>query len=78
MDRPYGAHVRVVSRPAAPPSCDIVVLAKEPDGTWVDAWSTNDMSNDFALTDAASVAYSLAQKIKYAAPTKEGWWKYGH
>lgn len=58
----YGPHIKVVCKPAAPPSCDIVVRVWNY-GKWVDVAKFNDMSDDFALTNAHKRALEERQKI---------------
>lgn len=54
----YGQHVRVVSKAGPPPSCDLHVQIR--DKTLPTGWRTmnvyNDMSNDYALTQADTMA----------------------
>jgi hypothetical protein len=59
---PYGPHVKVVCKPAAPPSCDLVVMVWL-DGKWREAGRFNDMSNDTAYTDADHCAKHQRQRI---------------
>jgi hypothetical protein len=58
MSTPH-PNVRVMCRPAAPPSCDLC-LEERVAGQWVERWRTNDMSNDNAHTDMAARAHALA------------------
>lgn len=53
MDHYYGKNVRVVCKPAAEPSCDLVVQYRK--GTqeeWQEYSRHNDMSDDYAYTRA--------------------------
>lgn len=58
----YGPHVKVVCKPATAPSCDIVVLVRRPPG-WEEVARFNDMSDDYALTNAHNRALYERRKI---------------
>ena len=61
----YGPHVKVVCKPASPPSCDLVVRVRDitqPSG-WRDVQRFNDMSDDWAYTNAADCARAQRAKI---------------
>lgn len=65
----FGPHVRVVCRKAAPPSSDYAVQVRRKDATaffgwaFVDVAKFNDMSDDYALTNAHNRALTERAKI---------------
>ena len=58
----YGPLVKVVCKPASAPSCDLVVRVKRPGG-WEDVARFNDMSDDYAHTNAHNRALYERSKI---------------
>lgn len=40
----------------------LIVLLKNANGTWVQVYTTNEMSNDYAYTNARQVYFKLTQK----------------
>lgn len=66
----YGPHVKIVCKPAAAPSCDLVVVVRELRenslGThheWTEVARFNDMSDDFAHTNAHGRALAERRKL---------------
>lgn len=61
----YGPSVRVLCKPASAPSCDLCVQVKDPaDPTgWRTVEKFNDMSNDYAHTNAHDTARRVRQKL---------------
>lgn len=59
---PYGPYVKITCKPAAPPSCDLVVQVYR-DGAWHDVARFNDMADDFAYTNAGARARLERAKI---------------
>lgn len=62
MDHHYGPRVRVVCKPAAAPSCDLVVQVLR-NGEWTEAARFNDMSDDYAHTNAHNRARQERVKL---------------
>lgn len=65
----YGPHVKVVCKPASAPSCDLVVMVRRKDQSkffgwsWVEVARFNDMSDDYAHTNAHNRALHERSKI---------------
>lgn len=66
----YGPHVKIVCKPAAPPSCDLVVMVRNykcercvPAYGWTEVARFNDMSDDLAHTNAHARAIHERAKI---------------
>ena len=65
----YGPHVKVVCKPATPPSCDLVVMVRRKDShaffgwTWVEVARFNDMSDDYAHSNAHDCALAERRKL---------------
>lgn len=59
---PYGPHVRIRCTSGKPPSCDLVV-EKRADNAWVEVGRFNDMSDDYAHTNADALARATRAKI---------------
>lgn len=67
----YGPLVKIVCKPAAAPSCDLVVMVKTYTGKhegvpvfkWKEVARFNDMSDDFAHTNAHARAQAERRKI---------------
>lgn len=60
---PYGPHVRIMCRPAAAPSCDLCVEYHDEDKGWVELARYNDMSDDYAHTNANNRAIAARRSI---------------
>lgn len=58
----YGPHVKITCKPAAPPSCDLVVSVWNY-GKWEEVARFNDMSDDNAFTNAHNRAIAERAKI---------------
>lgn len=65
MFLPYGPNVRVVCRPGPPPSSDLCVEVRDAMSNtgWREIKRFNDMSNDFAHTEAQSCAVEARRKL---------------
>ncbi len=62
----YGPHVKIVCKPAAAPSCDLVVMVWEDSPTflgWCEVARFNDMLDDFAHVNADARAKRERQKL---------------
>lgn len=65
MSAPYGPHVQVVCVPADAPSSDLQVRVRDvtqPTG-WRTAATFNDMSNDYAHSEARECAQNERRKL---------------
>lgn len=68
LDQPYGPNVRVICRPAGDRSSNLCVEVRDPAQPqgWREVQRFNDMSDDYALTNARQCA------IRVRATLKEG------
>jgi hypothetical protein len=63
MSLVYGPNVRVVCKPAAPPSSDLVVQVRDKRTGWREIGRFNDMSDDFAHAHAQERALSARRSL---------------
>lgn len=68
----FGPHVRIVCKPAYPPSCDLVVQVRDEtvrpterpgDTGWAELGRYNDMSDDYAYTRATERALAARRAL---------------
>ena len=65
MDHYYGPLARVVCKPAAAPSCDLVVQVRDDeDSGWVEIARYNDMSDDHAYIHAHNRAQLASANLE--------------
>ena len=62
---PYGPNVRIICRAGPPPSCELCVEVRDPQSFngWREIKRFNDMSNDFAHSEATACALAARRDL---------------